>query len=78
MGDVIDFLNTAVTRVNVVPNLYLTVIFGKDSVSYGLTGQQANTKFKLQSDGHGGTKLTLIKANAFLNSPAELAPDSGG
>ncbi|MGC2834749.1 MAG: hypothetical protein WA238_11480, partial [Methylocella sp.] len=62
VGDVIDFLNTAVTRVQENPaHTTLTVTYGtNETASYGLAGQQANTEFKLQSDGHGGTDLILI------------------
>jgi autotransporter passenger strand-loop-strand repeat protein len=62
VGDVIDFLNTAVTRVQENPaHTTLTVTYGtNETASYGLAGKQADTEFKLQSDGHGGTELILI------------------
>ena len=58
VGDVIDFLNTTVTGVHETGNT-LTVSYGGQTASYLLAGQEANTEFKLQSDGHGGTELIL-------------------
>jgi autotransporter passenger strand-loop-strand repeat protein len=62
VGDVIDFLNTAATSVQEnAAHTTLTVTYGtNETASYSLAGQQANTEFKLQSDGHGGTDLILI------------------
>ena len=37
----------------------LIVTYGNQTASYLLAGQQADTEFKLQSDGHGGTDLIL-------------------
>lgn len=64
VGDVVDFLNTTVTSVNQnEQHTNVTVKFdiGRTSlaITYLLAGQQANTQFKLQSDGHGGTDLIL-------------------
>ena len=60
VGDVIDFLNTDVTSVHQTGNT-LTVTIDRDlRVNYTLSGLQANTDFKLQSDGHGGTDLILV------------------
>jgi hypothetical protein len=58
VGDVIDFLNTAVTDAHVMNNV-LTVTFGNQNASYKLAGREANKEFKLQSDRHGGTELIL-------------------
>ena len=58
VGDVIDFLNTSVTGAQKTGDV-LTVTYGSDKASYQLAGQQANTAFNLQSDGHGGTDLIL-------------------
>jgi autotransporter passenger strand-loop-strand repeat protein len=59
VGDVIDFLNTTVTSVHGAGNT-LTVTYAGKQTTYMLSGQQANTEFKLQSDGHGGTDLILV------------------
>ena len=61
VGDVIDFLNTKVTGVQEnLAHTTLTVTYGtNETASYSLAGQQANTGFQLQSDGHGGTDLIL-------------------
>ena len=61
VGDVIDFVNTEVTSVQEnAAHTILTVTYGTDATaSYSLAGQQANTEFQLQSDGHGGTDLIL-------------------
>ena len=65
VGDVIDFVNTTVTNVSVENNI-LTLTYGEglrgpesDQVSYQLASLQSNTHFELQSDGEGGTELTL-------------------
>ena len=58
VGDVIDFLNTSVTGVHQTGDV-LTMSYGDQKASYQLAGQQANTEFKLESDGHGGTELVL-------------------
>ena len=62
VGDVIDFVNTSVTKVS-VENNSLTVTFGTardpQTASYFLAGLQPNTHFELQSDGEGGTELVL-------------------
>ena len=62
VGDVIDFLNTSATSVHEnAAHTTLTVTYGtNETASYSLAGQQADTEFKLQSDGHGGTDLILI------------------
>jgi autotransporter passenger strand-loop-strand repeat protein len=60
-GDVIDFLNTNVTSVHLTGNT-LSVTYGTQTANYTLSGQQPGTEFKLQSDGHGGTELTLVPA----------------
>jgi autotransporter passenger strand-loop-strand repeat protein len=65
VGDVIDFVNTTVTNVSVENNI-LTLTYGEGlrgpesaQVSYQLASLQSNTHFELQSDGEGGTELTL-------------------
>jgi hypothetical protein len=58
VGDVVDFVNTAVTGVHKTGDV-MTVSYEDQKASYDLAGQQANTEFKLQSDGHGGTELIL-------------------
>lgn len=60
VGDVIDFLNTAVSEVHQTGNK-LTVTYGDHTASYLLAGVQAGTEFQLQSDGTGGTKLILVE-----------------
>ena len=62
VGDVIDFLKNAPTSVQEnAAHTTLTVTYGfNETASYSLAGQQANTEFKLQSDGQGGTELILI------------------
>ena len=61
VGDVTDFLSTKVTGVQEnAAHTSLTVTYGtNETASYSLAGQQANTKFQLHSDGHGGTDLIL-------------------
>jgi autotransporter passenger strand-loop-strand repeat protein len=65
VGDVIDFLNTNVTSVSQnQQHTNVTVKYDigttERTVTYLVAGQQANTEFKLQSDGHGGTDLVLV------------------
>jgi autotransporter passenger strand-loop-strand repeat protein len=62
VGDVIDFLKNAPTSVQEnAAHTTLTVTYGfNETASYSLAGQQANTEFKLRSDGQGGTELILI------------------
>jgi autotransporter passenger strand-loop-strand repeat protein len=75
VGDVIDFLNTTVTRV-FQTDASVTVRFdiGRTSlaVKYFLAGQQANTEFKLASDGHGGTDLILTPLVGVLHHEAAI------
>jgi autotransporter passenger strand-loop-strand repeat protein len=61
VGDVIDFLSTAVTSVQEnKAHTTLTVTYETNgTASYSLAGQQANTEFQLRSDGNGGTDLIL-------------------
>jgi autotransporter passenger strand-loop-strand repeat protein len=68
VGDVIDFLNTKVTGVQEnAAHTTLTVTYGtNETTSYSLAGQQANTKFQLQSDGHGGTELILTPSTPIV------------
>lgn len=75
VGDKIDFLNTTVTGVNETGNT-LTVTYGDhQTASYSLSGQQANTQFKLQPDGGGGTDLILQQLP--LGSPVFSAATAG-
>jgi autotransporter passenger strand-loop-strand repeat protein len=76
-GDIIDFVNTNVTGVKETGNT-LTVTYGDhQTASYSLAGKQANTAFKLQSDGNGGTDLILtpIARNDFVSALTHLAHD---
>ena len=59
VGDVIHFLDTVVSDVHQRGDV-LTVDFGNQNASYLLAGEQDDTKFKLRSDGHGGTDLILV------------------
>ncbi len=77
VGDVIDFLNTTVTSVfETEQHTSVTVRFdiGRTSlaVKYFLAGQQANTEFKLASDGHGGTDLILTPLVGVLHHEAAI------
>lgn len=75
VGDIIDFQNTIVTSVNETGNT-LTVTYGDHrTASYSLAGQQANTEFKLQSDGNGGTELVLL-ASSLGAQP--FSPETAG
>lgn len=62
VGDIIDLLHTAVTSVREdSAHTTLTVTYGTNQTAiYMLAGQQADTQFRLQSDGNGGTDLGLI------------------
>jgi autotransporter passenger strand-loop-strand repeat protein len=78
VGDKIDFLNTIVTGVNETGNT-LTVTYGHhQTASYSLAGKQANTEFKLQPDGNGGTDLLLQLPGAPNSASAHLLSLAGG
>ena len=78
VGGKIDFLNTMVTGINETGNT-LTVTYGDhETASYSLAGKQANTEFKLQPDGNGGTDLILQLPEATNSSSAHLLSLSGG
>ena len=59
VGDVIDFLKTDVTSVQQTGNKLTVTYDGNQTATYKLLDKQANTEFKLESDGHGGTDLIL-------------------
>jgi len=40
--------------------------------TYGLKNQEANTEFKLQSDGNGGTILTLVSAGGVQKAASQM------
>ena len=72
VGDVIDFLKTDVTFVQQTGDTLTVFYAGNQTASYTLAGQQANTEFHLQSDGHGGTDLILT-----LGVEAHIGPGPG-
>ena len=65
IGDVIDFLNTNVTSVNVTsvhrPGDTLIVTYDTNkTATYELALERPDSEFKLQPDGHTGTELILV------------------
>ncbi len=73
VGDAIEFLNTVVTSVHETRST-LTVTWGDNQkATYMLAGQQANTEFKLQSNGHGGTDLILTPVVGVQHLHSEAA-----
>ena len=66
VGDIIDFLHTAVTSVREdSAHTTLTVTYGTNQTAiYMLAGQQADTQFRLQSDGNGGTDRRIGAPNS--------------
>ena len=78
VGDKIDFLNTMVTGVSETGDT-LTVTYGDhQTANYSLAGKQADTEFKLQSDGSGGTELILQLPGATSSASAHVLSLSGG
>jgi autotransporter passenger strand-loop-strand repeat protein/uncharacterized repeat protein (TIGR03803 family) len=75
VGDIIDFQNTMVTGVNETGNTLKVTYGDHQTASYSLAGQQANTEFKLQSDGNGGTELMLF---AISLGAQPFSPESAG
>jgi autotransporter passenger strand-loop-strand repeat protein len=78
VGDVIDFLNTTVTGAIETAST-LTVTYGDhQTASYSLAGKQANTEFRLQLDGNGGTELNLQPVVTSSASAHLLSLAGGG
>jgi autotransporter passenger strand-loop-strand repeat protein len=59
VGETIDFKNTSVTSASIGGSTLTVTTSGGQSFAYQLSGQQAHTDADLQSDGAGGTALTL-------------------
>ena len=78
VGDVIDFLKTDVTGVNVTGNTLTVTYAGTQTASYTLSGQQANTEFQLAPDGKGSTDLSLKVKDITGSSSANLLSLAGG
>ena len=59
VGDVIDFVNTTGLTLYQASGTLLVETSGGAGYYYFSKGQEANTAFKLVSDGHGGTDLVM-------------------
>ena len=77
VGDVIDFVSTSVTSASISGSTLTVTVSGGSAFTYQLAGQEANTGANVQSDGAGGTDVTLVTETPIVSSGQTLKVSSG-
>ena len=77
VGDVIDFVSTSVTSAGISGSTLTVTVSGGSAFTYQLAGQEANTGANVQSDGAGGTDVTLVTETPIVSSGQTLKVSSG-
>ena len=77
VGDVIDFVSTSVTSAGISGSTLTVTVSGGSAFTYQLAGQEANTGANVQSDGAGGTDVTLVTEIPIVSSGQTFKVSSG-
>ena len=72
VGDVLDFVSTSVTSASISGSTLTVTVSGGSAFTYQLAGQEANTGANVQSDGAGGTDVTLVTVTPIVSSGQTL------
>ena len=71
------FVSTSVTSAGISGSTLTVTVSGGSTFTYQLAGQEANTGAIVQSDGAGGTDVTLVTETSIVSSGHTLVFSSG-